>query len=57
MVTKKIKDLTVEETEKICDNHYSCDNCPLNTYSYIPCMKNIIQSCKENLEKEVEVEE
>lgn len=57
MAKKKIKDLTVEETEKICDKHYVCNECPLDTPSYKPCMKNIIQSYKEDLDKEVEVEE
>lgn len=56
MVKKEIKDLTVEETEKICDKHYVCNECPLDTPSYKPCMKNIIQSYKEDLDKEVEVE-
>lgn len=61
MVTKKIKDLTKEEVEKICDSHYICDGCPLDISSSASsnrnCVKNIIDMYKEALEKEVEVEE
>ena len=54
---KKIKDLTLEECQKICDNHsyFHCDGCPLidcehhKNYSYY---KN-----KHPEEREVEVDE
>ena len=56
MVKKKIKDLTMKEAEKICDNSRGCDECPLDVCNCSYCMKNVIEN-KELLEKEVEVEE
>ncbi len=50
---KKLKDLTDEETEKICDNNHkkykTCYDCPLQIGDI--CFKNL------DLDKEVEVEE
>lgn len=59
MAKKKIKDMTIEELEKICDQHRVCNNCPLDTPNayYKHCMKNIITDNKEYLEKEIEVED
>lgn len=61
MVKKKIKDLTKEEAEKICNKHYVCNECPLDIYFSVSskryCIKNIIQSYKEDLEREIEVED
>lgn len=60
MAKKKIKNLTIEEAEKICDKQPVCNNCPLdvpNAYYSKHCLKNIIIDNKEYLDKEVEVEE
>lgn len=57
MIKKKIKDLTPKEAEKICGNSANCDKCLLNFPSCSYCAKNIILFNKEDLEKEVEVEE
>lgn len=59
MAKKKIKDLTIEETEKICSK-YDCRKCPLSLNQYKNCMKNVIYNLnnfKEYLEKEIEVED
>ena len=46
---KKIKDLTHEEREKICEKHPNCDDCPFDiNYEY--CFKD-------KLFAEVEVDE
>lgn len=57
MMKKKIKDLTVEEVEKICDKQTDCDNCPLDIPSCRICMKDITIYNIGFLEKEIEVEE
>lgn len=45
---KKIKDLTKEDIEKICDNYWSCRKCPLyNPIGLHDCI----------LEEEIEVDE
>ena len=54
---KKIKDLTLEECKKICDNYsyFRCDECPL-----IDCVYNENYSYYKNKhpeEREVEVDE
>ena len=52
---KKIKDLTLNDCRKICDNHYlkhySCNNCPL----VHRCGTNFSRDC--DFEEEIEVEE
>lgn len=53
---KKIKDLTVEEADKICDKQTCCNNCPLNIRFSKHCT-TMIYNCKELLEREIEVEE
>lgn len=51
---KKLKDLTDEEMEKICNNNYkkykTCYDCPLQMEDG-PCFKNL------DLDQEIEVEE
>lgn len=54
---KQIKNLTKEEAEKICNKSGGCDKCPLNFPSCSYCAKNIILFNKEDLKKEIEVEE
>ena len=58
VIKKKIKDLTVEECEKICFKHMSknpnsCARCPFYLVGLNVCLKRI----KEGFEKEVEVDE
>ena len=51
---KKIKDLTWEEANKICDKQHSCSMCPL--YCDIElCLKDLM--AEEKLEQEIEVED
>ena len=54
---KKIKDLTLGELLKICDESYVCEECPLYVNSY--CSLNEMPShlWKEDLEQEVEIKE
>ena len=52
---KKIKDLTLEERQKVCEQHEKCKDCPLAMgYSY---MSNYIVCLGNKLEREVEVDE
>lgn len=56
MAIKKIKDLTLEEANKICTNNSFCSTCPLwinNDCIY----KNYSNSSKEEVNKEIEVEQ
>lgn len=55
MIKKKIKDLTKEEAQKICDKHSVCIKCPLDINSSKKCMNTIIQNYKKLFEKEIEV--
>ena len=52
---KKIKDLTEEEFEKVCNNNYkkykTCYNCPLQLEEGSCCFKYL------DLDKEIEVDE
>jgi len=57
---KKIKDLTDEECQKICDKYHNCDICPL--YGIAACLTIGIHIplkfvSAEDLEREVEVDE
>lgn len=64
---KKIKDLTLEEMQKICNKHYYCRNCPLflkqiegeNGFIDYQCAHELDYDYidKKELEKEVEVDE
>ena len=49
---KKIKDVTLEECKKICENHY-CSNCPIK---YL-CVETPVCYEDEDLEAEIEVED
>jgi len=52
---KKIRDLTKEEIEKLCDNyfekHKNCQSCPLNG------INNCLKYLGLNLDQEIEVED
>lgn len=50
---KKIKDLTLEECKKICENNNTCTICPMGTV----CYQTPIYYEDEDLEQEVEVPE
>jgi hypothetical protein len=50
---KKIKDLTLEEAYKICDEHISCIVCPLHCMEL--CLKDLM--IEEKFEQEIEVED
>lgn len=53
---KKIKDLTLEEAMKICSKN-SCRDCPLNNIPYnTACHLNYLEF-REDLTKEVEIDE
>ena len=52
---KKIKDLTWEEAEKICENHYTCCCCCTLFIDMDKCFKDLLR--EEKLEKEIEVED
>ena len=49
---KKIKDLTLEEMNKICKKQFTCRNCPLKS-----SFKTCIKYWGVYLEREVEVDE
>ena len=51
---KKIKDLTLEEAEKICENQYNCRCCSL-FIDIDNCFKDLLR--EEKLEQEIEVED
>ena len=51
---KKIKDLTLEETKKICLKNNDCIECPLYLNLYL-CVKDLL--CEEKLNQEIEVDE
>lgn len=52
---KKIKDLTKEELESICDKYEYCKTCPLKIKGSCYCM--IVYLCtKEKIEKKLENE-
>lgn len=51
---KKIKDLTLNEINRICSSRDDCDHCPLYLNLYV-CMHNLIY--EEKLEDKIEVEE
>ena len=57
---KKIKDLTYDEIDDICNNHPFCDKCPFATYNKnnFTCLAKIldIPYLVKALEEEVEVE-
>ena len=48
---KKIKDLTIEESIKICKRQYDCYSCPLQRV----CAELPVQYKNEDLEKEIDV--
>lgn len=54
---KKIKDLTLEEKNKICNNYSYCHSCPLSflVNRSIVCCKDVDKDV--DLEKEVEVDD
>ena len=57
---KKIKDLTWQELEDICNNFPCCLNCPLNKGEIFKCYgdeKTIAEDPEEIKESEVEVDE
>lgn len=51
---KKIKDLTLEEAEQICENQYNCRCCVL-FIDIDECFKDLLR--EEKLEQEIEVED
>lgn len=53
-LTKKVKDLTVEEIRKICSSN-ACNSCPLDSSGV--CRRPIATMYEEILEKEIEVSE
>lgn len=57
MAKKKIKDLTIAEIKRICDNTHGCSSCSLfNTGTNIACLMDIpIFIPSTYLEREVEI--
>ena len=57
---KKIKDLTFEECQRICDKRITCLNCPIR-YSSNSCRLMVLREMqyepKDELEREVEIDE
>ena len=51
---KKIKDLTLEEREIICEKQTTCDGCPINLGI---CLKSEYEGFLTRLNWEVEVDE
>ena len=59
---KKVKDLTIEEYDKICDSRGNCVGCPFEQFDKISdcrVIKDYIKQRELNkmLEQEIEVEE
>ena len=48
---KKLKDLTIKDTIKVCNKQYDCYSCPLERV----CAELPIQYKNEDLEKEIDV--
>lgn len=58
MPKKKIKDLTDEEMQKICNNQSNCcRGCPLRNQDYDSCMLEVADYLRTTGNKEIEVEE
>ena len=57
MTIKKIKDLTEEEIEKICEEQVLCADCPLMLSNKHRICLNDDKMIKATLEKEIGVEE
>lgn len=64
MPKKKIKDLTEEDVDKICDKYGECNKkCPLYTLPLLDCCSNCYETIQElkkqhkKLKKEIKVEE
>lgn len=51
---KKIRYLTIEEINNICDKHNHCSDCPLNTNIEYYCKTDILNGYGD---EEIEVEE
>lgn len=52
---KKVKDLTITEAKRICDNN-KCSSCPLfSTESHLLCMMSAERSPSTYWEREVEI--
>lgn len=56
-MVKKVKDLTLEEIEKICEEQILCADCPLMLSNKHRICLNDDNMIKATLEKELEVEE
>lgn len=56
---KKIKDLTAEECERICDTKKVCENCPLNFDNSAICMIDLkdidTKDLKARQEQEIDI--
>lgn len=58
---KKIKDLTIQDLNKVCSNTLRCDNCPLRFNNSTSCWRSKLIAERElklshfDIEKEIEI--